>query len=224
MDYYTLGWIVIIIAMVLSFYSQSKIKSTFESYSRVYSKSGVTGAQAARMLLDRHGLNHVPIELVRGQLTDHYDPSDRILRLSEPVYGSNSIAAIGVAAHEVGHAIQHQNSYAPLSIRNAIFPVVAFSSKAAIPMILIGMLIGFAGLIDLGIIVFAATVFFQIITLPVEFDASGRAISELQNGIIPADEIKPVKKVLRAAALTYVAAALASIGTLLRFIGMRRRD
>ncbi len=224
MDYYTLGWIVIIIAMVLSFYSQSKIKSTFESYSRVYSKSGVTGAQAARMLLDRHGLNHVPIELVRGQLTDHYDPSDRILRLSEPVYGSNSIAAIGVAAHEVGHAIQHQNSYAPLSIRNAIFPVVAFSSKAAIPMILIGMLIGFAGLIDLGIIVFAATVFFQLITLPVEFDASGRAISELQNGIIPADEIKPVKKVLRAAALTYVAAALVSIGTLLRFIGMRRRD
>lgn len=224
MNYYSLGWIIIIIASILSVYSQSKISSTFNSYSKVYSKNGITGQQAARILLDRHGLRDIPIEMVRGSLTDHYDPRNRVLRLSEPVYGSNSIAAIGVAAHEVGHAIQHKESYAPLTIRNSIYPAVAFSSKAAIPIILLGIFMSFSKLIDIGIIVFAVTVFFQIITLPVEFDASARAIRELKNGVVSDNEIKPVKKVLGAAAMTYLAAAFASIGTLLRFMGMRRND
>lgn len=224
MNYYSLGWIIIIIASILSVYSQSKISSTFNSYSKVYSKNGITGQQAARILLDRHGLRDIPIEMVRGSLTDHYDPRNRVLRLSEPVYGSSSIAAIGVAAHEVGHAIQHKESYAPLTIRNSIYPAVAFSSKAAIPIILLGIFMSFSKLIDIGIIVFAVTVFFQIITLPVEFDASARAIRELKNGVVSDNEIKPVKKVLGAAAMTYLAAAFASIGTLLRFMGMRRND
>ncbi|MDO5707722.1 MAG: zinc metallopeptidase [Andreesenia angusta] len=222
LDYYSIGWIVIVLAMILTVYSQSKIKSTFNSYSKVYSKKGITGYQAARILLDRHNMSNIPIEMVRGQLTDHYDPKNKVLRLSESVYASSSIAAIGVAAHEVGHAIQDQKDYAPLHIRNSIFPIVSISSRAAFPLILLGLFMGYSGLFDLGILVFAVTVIFQIITLPVEFDASNRAIKELESGLLLPDEIAPVKKVLGAAALTYIAAALASLGNLIRFMGMRR--
>ncbi len=219
-----LGWLIIIIAMALSFYAQNKIKSTYRKYSSVYSKKGITGAEAARMILNRYGLGNIPIEVVSGTLTDHYDPGRRVLRLSNEVYNGQSLASIGVAAHEVGHAVQHSTSYAPLAIRNTIFPIVSLSSKALLPILLLGFVMGLPGLVNIGILLFAVTTFFQLITLPVEFDASKRAVVELERGIVSPDEIKPVKQVLNAAALTYVAAALASLGQLIRLMGSRRRN
>lgn len=220
----TIGWILLLAGMALSLFAQSKIKTTFSKYSTVYSSRGITGAEAARMILNRYGLGNIPIEMIGGQLTDHYDPGAKVLRLSTDVYGGRSIASIGVAAHEVGHAVQHSKNYAPLKIRNSIYPIVAFSSKAFYIILIAGFVLQFTGLIDLGIALFAATVVFQLITLPVEFDASKRAVVELQNGIVQQNEIGPVKEVLNAAALTYVAAALASLGQLIRLMGSRRNN
>jgi len=210
--------IILIPAIILSLYAQMKVSSTFKKYSQVGSISGRNGAQLARMLLDRAGLSHVKVEHISGQLSDHYDPRDQVLRLSDSVYGSNSVAALGVAAHEVGHAIQHGEQYAPLVLRNAIVPVVNFASMASFPLLLIGLFIS-PTLAIVGVVLFTAVVFFQLITLPVEFNASNRAVALLSDGgYIYGDEIPAVKKVLGAAALTYVAAAIVSLLNLLRFL------
>lgn len=220
----------VIIGIVLTLAASAKVRSTYSKYAQVRSMSGMTGAQVAERLLHEAGIYDVRIEGVPGNLTDHYDPKDKVLRLSEPVYGQTSLAAIGVAAHECGHAIQHQHSYAPLAIRSALVPVANLGSMAALPLIILGVFMSYNQfLIYLGIILFSAAVVFQIITLPVEFNASKRAIAKLgETGILYGDELKQSKKVLDAAALTYVAAAAATILQLLRLIilfgGGRNRD
>jgi len=228
--YFDPTYILVIIGIVLTLAASAKVKSTFAKYSRVGSRSGMTGAQVAERLLHDAGIYDVYIERASGNLTDHYDPKNKVLRLSDPVYGQTSLAAIGVAAHECGHAIQHQNSYAPLGIRSALVPVANIGSMAAWPLIILGLVLSYNEvLIYLGIILFGAAVLFQIITLPVEFDASKRAITKLgETRILQDDELRQSKKVLDAAALTYVAAAAATILQLLRLVilfgGGRSRD
>lgn len=221
----------IIPAMILALFAQARVSSTFDKYSKVSSRRGYTGADVARQLLLSAGINDVSVERISGHLTDHYDPKSKVLRLSDSVYASSSIAALGVAAHETGHAIQHRESYFPLTFRTAIFPIVNIGSKLSMPLIMIGLLFGyFSGsniLLLIGIILFATVVFFQVITLPVEFNASSRALKLLgQYNYLSNDEIKPAKKVLSAAALTYVAAAAVAISNLLRLllIFSRRND
>lgn len=217
--------IILIPTIILTLYAQAKVKSSFNKYLKVPVRSGNTGFQVARALLDQNGLHNVPIEVVRGHLSDHYDPTRRVLRLSPEVYQGNSIASVSVAAHEVGHAIQHSNGYAPLSIRNLVFPVARFGSSAAWFFIMIGFIIpSLGGLIDIGILLFGAAVAFQVITLPVEFNASSRALKLLDtNGFIVGEEKKGAQSVLRAAALTYVAAMAAGIAQLIRLILIRNR-
>jgi Zn-dependent membrane protease YugP len=214
---------------VITLAASARVKSTFAKYSKVRSMSGITGAQAAQRLLSESGIYDVRIERIEGNLTDHYDPRSKTLRLSDPVYGQSSLAAIGVAAHECGHAIQDQHSYVPLKLRGALVPVANLGSMAAWPVIILGVILSWNSfLINLGIILFSAAVLFQIITLPVEFNASRRAIARLgETGILYGDELRQSKKVLDAAALTYVAAAAATVLQLLRLImlyGGRRRD
>jgi len=217
-----MGYLIFILpALILSIYAQFKVKSTFSKYSAVRSMKGITGRDAAFNLLRNNGINNVSIEAIRGSLTDHYDPSSLILRLSETVYGNDSIAAIGVAAHEVGHAIQHQQGYKPMEIRQKIVPITDFASTASFPILLIGMLIASSDLIMVGILLFSAVVLFHIVTLPVEFNASNRAVLQLnQIGLISNEEVPMVKKVLGAAALTYVAAALSAIANLLYYLAI----
>lgn len=217
--------LILIPAIILSFYAQYKVQSTFQRYLQLASRSGYTGAQVARMILDGQGLTDVLIEQVGGRLTDHYDPRKRVLRLSREVYYGNSIASLGVAAHESGHAIQHAYGYAPLSIRNAIVPIVNFSSRAAFIFIFAGLfLAGSTILLDIGIYMFAAVVLFQLITLPVEFNASSRAIELLAGGgYVSRDEERHVRKVLNAAALTYVASAATAVAQLFRLLMIRDR-
>lgn len=206
-------------ALLLSVYAQFKVKSTFNKYSSVRSMKGITGRDVAVNLLRNNGINQVNVEAIRGSLTDHYDPAAHVLRLSETVYGNDSIAAIGVAAHEVGHAIQHQQGYTPMTIRQKIVPVTNFASTASFPILLIGMVFASSNLIMIGILLFSAVVLFHIVTLPVEFNASNRAVLQLsQIGLISNEEVPMVKKVLSAAALTYVAAALSAIANLLYYI------
>lgn len=229
---YGYGWgldptfIILVPALIFAAYAQSKINSTFNTYLRVRNSYGYTGYQVARTILDNHGLQDVPIEIVRGHLTDHYDPRKRVLRLSNEVYNGNSVASVGVAAHETGHAIQHQESYAPLALRNTIAPVASFGSQAAWFLVIAGLFFGFTGLFDLGILFFGAAVVFQIITLPVEYNASSRAIALLTDyNLVPTNEVGHAKKVLSAAALTYVAATLVSVLQLVRLLLLRsRRD
>ena len=225
--YYDPTYILVLIGAVLSLWASATVKSTYNKYSRVYSYSGLTGAQAAAQILRQAGIYDVRIEHVSGNLTDHYDPKARVLRLSDSVYGSNSVAAIGVAAHECGHAIQHARGYAPLTIRGAIVPVVNFASNASWILIMLGLFMtSTTSLLKIGILLFATTVVFQLITLPVEFNASHRALIQIENlGIVTRDEIRESKKVLDAAALTYVAAAASAILQLLRLITIaNRRD
>ncbi|SHH28612.1 hypothetical protein SAMN02745221_02086 [Thermosyntropha lipolytica DSM 11003] len=211
--------IFILPAFILSIYAQFKVKSTFEKYSRVRSMRGMTGAEVAAQLLRRKGLTDVGIDPVGGSLTDHYDPRVKRVRLSEPVYGSNSLAAIGVAAHEVGHAIQHGEKYGPLELRHAIVPVTNFASGASFPILLVGIILNSANLVLIGILLFSAVVLFHLVTLPVEFNASRRAVMELESaGIITPQETPAVKKVLSAAALTYLAAAISAIANLLYYV------
>jgi len=206
-------------ALILSIYAQFKVKSTFKRYSSVRSMKGITGRDVAVNLLRNNGISQVNVEAIRGSLTDHYDPSAHVLRLSETVYGNDSIAAIGVAAHEVGHAIQHQQGYAPMTIRQKIVPITNFASTASFPILLIGMIFASSNLIMIGILLFSAVVLFHIVTLPVEFNASNRAVLQLsQIGLISNEEVPMVKKVLSAAALTYVAAALSAIANLLYYV------
>lgn len=228
--YYDSTYLLVIIGAILCIWAQVRVKSTYSKYSRVRSRNGMTGAQAAQRILQLSGIYDVRIEHVRGELTDHYDPSSKVLRLSDSVYGSNSIAAIGVAAHECGHAVQHDKGYAPLSFRTALVPVANIGSKAGIPIIILGTILGMnQHLIQIGIWAFALAVFFQLVTLPVEFNASGRALAMLNNyGMLGQDEVRGCRKVLSAAALTYVAAAASAILQLLRLVlmfgGNRRRD
>lgn len=219
------SFIILIPALLLSFYAQMKINSTFNKYSKVHSMNGYTGAQVARMLLDSNELYDVPIEMIAGKLTDHYDPSKRVMRLSADIFNGTSVAAIGVAAHETGHAIQHKNNYVPLNLRNSIVPVVNFSSRLSWIIFFLGMIMGFPGFINIGILLFTAVVFFQIVTLPVEFNASRRALVILEEkGILYSDEIRGAKAVLQAAAMTYVAAALMAISQLLRLLALSNRN
>jgi len=217
--------IILIPAMIISFWAQNKIDSTYKKYSKVRTINGYTGQQIARMMLDNAGLFDVRIEVVNTKLGDHYDPSSRILRLSPDVYAGGTISSAGIAAHEVGHAMQHKEKYKPLTIRNAIVPVVNISSSISWVLFFIGMLLSFKGLIILGIVLFSAVVVFQLITLPVEFDASTRALNILKSrGILYGDETKNAQKVLDAAAMTYVAATLMAISQLIRLIAISNRD
>lgn len=220
-------FIILLPAIIISAIAQFKVSSTFNRYSEVKSFRGYNGAQVARMLLDSAGLYDVSIELIGGKLSDHYDPKNRVMRLSGEVYHGTSVASIGVAAHETGHAIQHKEQYAPLNLRNSIVPVVNFSSNASWFIFFLGMLLRSTGLINIGILLFTAVVAFQLVTLPVEFDASKRALKILADReILYEDEIKGAKSVLDAAAMTYVAAALMTIAQLLRLLVLseRRKD
>ncbi len=221
--------ILVYIGALLSLFASSRVNSTFQRYSRVRSMTGLTGAEAAKRLLHSQGIYDVTVQPVRGQLTDHYDPRTKTVNLSEPVYASTSIAAVGVAAHECGHAIQDQVGYAPLRMRSAFVPIANLGSTLSIPLIILGFFIGLTPFIEIGIWMFVLAIIFQLITLPVEFNASSRALSLLDSiGILNSEEVRGTRKVLGAAALTYVAAAAASILHLARLIilfgGRRRND
>ncbi len=217
-------YILVIIGLVISIIASSNVKGSFKKYSRMMSQRGIRAEQAAEMILRSAGVQGVAIQRVAGNLSDHYDPRSRILRLSDSVYGSTSVAAIGVAAHECGHAIQHANGYAPLSIRSAMVPVVNLSSKISMPLILLGLILGFTGLAQFGVILFSAVLVFQLVTLPVEFDASSRAVRILDSlGILYGDEVTGAKRVLRAAALTYVASVVSTALQVLRLVMILNR-
>lgn len=222
-------YFLVLIGVVLSLMASSRVKSTYARYSKELSLSGMTGAQAAERILSMAGVYDVTVQHVSGNLTDHYDPRNKTLSLSDSVYGSTSIAAIGVAAHEVGHALQHDRGYLPLRLRSALVPVANFGAKISWPLIFIGLLLGGSSvLIEIGILMFSLAVAFQLVTLPVEYNASNRALNLLsETGILYREELPKTKKVLNAAALTYVAAAATSILQLLRLVllfGNRRRD
>lgn len=223
-------YLLVLAGVILCLAASAKMKSTFNKYSRVRSRTGMSGREAAERVLRGAGIYDVRIERVAGNLTDHYDPRDKVLRLSDATYNSNSVAAIGVAAHECGHAIQHARGYSPLKIRGALVPAANLGSTIAWPLILLGLI--FTGessllFLNLGIIAFSAAVLFQLVTLPVEFNASGRAVQILgSSGMMAEDELRMTKKVLTAAALTYVAGAASSILQLLRIVLLagRRRN
>ena len=217
--------ILLLPALALSLYAQMKVKKAFAEMSRVRNASGMTGAEVAERLLRRNDIPDVEVEEVQGLLTDHYDPIHKKLRLSRDVYRSDSLAALGVAAHETGHAIQHKEAYTPLKIRQSIFPLTNIGSRMAIPLFIAGLFLSIPFLIDLGIYLFAGTVLFYIVTLPVEFNASKRALAQLSSGgYLRADEIAGAKKVLDAAALTYVAAAAMAMLQLIRLLLIRGRE
>ena len=227
--YFDPTYVLVLIGVVICMIASAKMNSTFNKYSRVRSHSGMTGREAAETILRRAGIYDVRVERISGNLTDHYDPRTKTLRLSESVYDSTSVAAVGVAAHETGHAIQHDVGYAPLALRSFFVPLANFGSRLAIPLILIGFIFSGGGstLVTLGILFFSLSVVFTIITLPVEFNASRRAIRLLaDDGFLDSDEIGGAKKVLSAAAMTYVAAAFAAIAQLLRLVAIfgRRND
>lgn len=221
--------ILVLPALIFAMYAQSKVNTTFNKYRTVANKRGYTGAEIARRILDMNGLNNIVVERVSGNLTDHFDPKNNVVRLSDSTYSSTSVAAIGVAAHEVGHAVQHAEGYSPIKIRNTIVPIVQIASYAAWPLAIFGILFSFSSLANFGVLLFGAVVVFQIITLPVEFNASGRAIKTLENnGILDGEELLASKKVLSAAAMTYVASAVVAIANLLRLLSLvgfgRNRD
>ena len=228
--FYDPTYILVMIGVVICLIASAKMNSTFSKYSRVRSHSGMTGKEAAEALLHREGIYDVRVEYVAGNLTDHYDPRSKVLRLSDATYQQTSVAAIGVAAHECGHAIQHARGYAPLSIRSALVPVANFGSSIAWPLIIIGLIMNSQTsqlFLNLGVIAFSMAVLFQIVTLPVEFNASRRALKILGNtGMLYPDEVRETRKVLTAAALTYVAGAASAILQLLRLIMISnsRRD
>ena len=224
--------VILIPAMIFALYAQGKVKSAYNRYVQINNRRGITGHQAARMILDANGLHHVPVEITSGTLTDHYDPKNDVMRLSSEVYNGTSIASVSIAAHESGHAIQDGTSYAFLRFRNAIAPVVSLVSAASWPLILIGLVIIWTGnlttgnlIFDLGILFFAAVVLFHTVTLPVELDASKRAIRQLVDlRIIEPAEAAGAKKVLSAAAMTYVAALATAVANLIRILMIRGRD
>ena len=206
-------------AVIFALWAQFNVKSTFSKYSKIASRSGMTGSDSARRILDANGLGDVRIAHVSGDLTDHYNPTDNTIYLSDSVYGSNSAAAIGVAAHEAGHAVQHATGYTPIKIRSAIIPVTNIGSNLAMPLIILGIILSFPTLAYIGVAAFGLSTLFQLVTLPVEFDASGRALKALE-GTLDGDDLSSARKVLRAAALTYVAALAVSLVNLLRLLIM----
>ncbi len=221
MYYYYNGWswVLLLAAIILSAVAQFKVSSTYSKYAKVYSKSQRPACDIARQILNFNGLGNLPIQQIEGKLTDHYDPRAKVLRLSKGVYGSPSVAALGVAAHEAGHAMQDAEGYMPLKIRNSLIPVARFGSTASWILIIVGFIMGALGLVQLGIILFSCVVVFQLVTLPVEFNASSRALASLEGGgFLDSGEIVQTKKVLSAAAFTYVAAVLVSLLQLLRLI------
>lgn len=229
--YWDPTYILVVIGAVICMIASARVKGTFNKYSQLRSMSGMNGAQVAQRVLQAAGIYDVQVRHVSGSLTDHYDPRTKTVNLSDPVYNATSVAALGVAAHECGHAIQHAKSYAPLSIRSALVPIANFGSMLAWPVILIGLFFNTRSsglIIDIGILLFSAAVFFQLVTLPVEFDASRRALVMLRTqGILADDELRYTRRVLKSAALTYVASAAAAILQLLRIILItngRRRD
>lgn len=206
-------------AVIFAMWAQFNVKSTFSKYSKIASRSGMTGFDSARRILDANGLRDVRIAHVAGDLTDHYNPTDNTIYLSDSVYGSNSAAAIGVAAHEAGHAVQHATGYTPIKIRAAIIPVTNIGSNLAMPLIILGIILSFPTLAYIGVAAFGLSTLFQLVTLPVEFDASGRALKALE-GSLDGEDLASARKVLRAAALTYVAALAVSLVNLLRLLIM----
>ena len=235
--YYGFDWtylVLVLPCLILSLWASSSVKSTFKRYSTQYSMRGITGADAAMRVLRNNGVHNVRIERIAGELTDHFDPKTNVIRLSDGVYDSTSTAAIGVACHVAGHAVQYATHYAPIKLRAAIIPITNFGSKLAMPLILLGVLLSFMGnlsytFIYLGIACFGLSLVFQLVTLPVEFNASRRAVRAIDNaGILTQQELVGAKKTLKAAAMTYVAATAVSLAQLLRLIlifgGRRRRD
>lgn len=218
--------ILVLPAIILSMIAQAMVKSTFKKYSGVFSRKGITGEDTANLLLMRKGISDVSVGRIAGSLTDNFNPRTKQISLSDPVYNSTSIAAIGVAAHETGHAIQHDTGYIAIKMRNAVLPVAQLGSNMAMPLAIFGLILGMPMLVDVGILLFAAVVLFQVVTLPVEFNASRRAISIIRDaGVLSEDELVGARKVLRAAALTYVAAMLTSLMSLIRLILIsRNRD
>lgn len=228
---YSMSIIFLLAAIVITMGAQAKVSSNFNKYSRIKNRRGISGAEAARIVLDANGLEDVQIEQIRGTLTDHYDPRKRVLRLSQSVYGVDSVAAVSVACHEAGHAIQHAVSYAPLKIRNSIVPVVNVDSRFSWLLIFIGIGLLYAGnyigdvIFNIGVIAFVAVIIFHAVTLPVEFDASRRALKQMEaQGIIIDDEDSGARKVLGAAAMTYVASLAMAVANLLRILALRGRD
>lgn len=220
--FYDPTFLLIIPALILALYAQFKVKSTYEKYAKVASARGYTGAQVARYILDDYRLQNVAVESTPGELTDHYDPQKRKLCLSEAIYGSNSVAALGIAAHEAGHAIQDVKAYAPLKLRNGLVPVTNLGTTLAFPLFLIGLFANLPQFMDLGIILFSLAVVFSVITLPVEFNASRRAIRVLADGnFLMPNELGMAKEVLNAAALTYVAATAMAVMNLVRLLALR---
>ena len=225
MFYYDSTMLILIPAVIISFIAQMKISRTYSKYKSVGTRNGYTGQQVARMMLDEAGLFDIQIQIINQELGDHYSPSERILRLSPDVYNGSSVAAAGIAAHEVGHAIQHKESYKPIVVRNAIVPIVNIGSSFSWIVFFLGLVLGISKLTTIGIILFSGVVVFQLITLPVEFNASSRALSILKSrNILYEDEAKGAKKVLKAAAMTYVAAVLHSISQLIRLLVISNRN
>ncbi len=220
---YDSSFLLLIPAFILAVWAQFKVRSTYRKYVSVGSAQGITGAQAAKYILNQNKIHDVSVEPVSGELSDHYDPRKRVVRLSEKNYHGRSLAALTIAAHEVGHVIQHYNGYVPLQLRHSILPVTNFASWSAFPLFIIGFFLNSPFLINIGIIFFAAVVIFHFVTLPVEFNASNRAIKQLENnGLLVAQEVHGAKKVLNAAALTYVAAAAMALLQLIRLIILSR--
>jgi Zn-dependent membrane protease YugP len=212
-------------ALIFSIYAQIKVRTSFNRYSRIANSRGMTGAQAAQQILSANRVNDVKLDVTAGTLTDHYDPRSRTLRLSKDIFFGKSISALGIAAHESGHAIQHANSYGPLMLRNAFYPIANIGSMLAFPLFIMGFLFSFRPLIDIGIIAFTAAVIFTLITLPVEFNASKRAVQALETyGLLGSNELPMAKSVLNAAAMTYVAATAMALLQLLRLILLRNRS
>ena len=223
--YFDRTMILLLPAIIISFWAQSKVSSTYKKYRTVRTMNGYTGENVARMMLDAAGLYDVPVLETSGELTDHYDPRSRVIRLSRDIYHGTSIASAGIAAHEVGHAIQHQQSYKPLVLRTSMATAVNFSSQASIFIFMIGLLFSIPVLTNIGIIFFTVAVIYQLITLPVEFNASRRALNILESrNILYGNEVSGAKSVLSAAAMTYVAAALMSISQLIRLIAISNRN
>lgn len=223
--YYDIYYIILVLPMVIfSLIASVKVKSTFNKYSGVLSIRGLTGAQAASEVLRFYGINDVKIEHVSGELTDHYDPKENVIRLSDKVYNSTSVASIGVACHEAGHAAQYAQGYVPVKLRSVIYPACSIGSKIGIPIAILGLIFSFDFLVTLGIAFFGLAVFFQLVTLPVEFNASRRAVKVIDEmGILQTEELRGTKKVLTAAALTYVASLAVSFANLLRLILLANR-
>ncbi len=216
-DYYYL--ILVVPAIIISLIAQWNVKSTYAKMKKVDNKRRITGAMAAQRVLAHYGITNVQVTTVPGQLSDHYDPRSNVIRLSPEVYSGTSIASVGIACHEAGHAAQHAQNYAPIKIRNAILPVANIGSSAGVLIAVLGYFLGFGLLVDIGIILFASVVAFQLVTLPVEFNASRRAIQVIEGtGLLYDDEMSGAKKVLRAAAMTYVASLLVSLASLIRLI------